>query len=85
MLTTNTNYSLTIDDISQNWLHLTVRHDFNEVIPTFVKIANTEFPVVVEDGNYSEELIYSTVKDISLVFSQKNIILEKLQITKVFR
>ncbi len=31
-LTTNTNNSLTIDDISQNWLHLTVRHEFNKKI-----------------------------------------------------
>ena len=31
-LATNTNNSLTIDDISQNWLHLTVRHEFNEKI-----------------------------------------------------
>jgi|GEM_PF-4343002 hypothetical protein len=31
-LASNTNNSLTTDDISQNWLRLTVRHDFNEKI-----------------------------------------------------
>ena len=47
-----------------------VAGDFKEVGPTYVNIANTEFQVVVEDGNYKEKLIYSAVKDISLVFSQ---------------
>lgn len=31
-LTTNATASLTIDDVSHNWLHFTVRHDFNAKI-----------------------------------------------------
>ena len=44
--------------------------DINLVNPIYVKIANTDFPVVVEDGNYSEELINIALDDINLIYSQ---------------
>ncbi len=44
--------------------------DINLMNPIYVKIANTDFPVVVEDGNYSEELINTALDDINLVYSQ---------------
>ena len=42
----------------------------NVMYPKYVKIANTDFPVVVEDGNYSDELINIALDDINLVYSQ---------------
>ena len=44
--------------------------DIKEMEPRHVKIANTNLPVVVEDGDYSEELINIAINEISLIYSR---------------
>ncbi len=38
--------------------------------PNYVKIANTDFPIILEDGNYSEEILNLALNDINSVYSQ---------------
>ncbi len=44
--------------------------DINEMKPGYIKIASTNFPIVVEDGDHSEELINIAINDINLISLQ---------------
>ena len=40
------------------------------IFPKYVKIANTDFPIIIEDGNYSKELLNLALNDINSIYSQ---------------